>query len=214
VILTDRQIAFPALPSIADGRAGRLFLLLATVPAFTVPATYLINRYGITFHMYGYLLGIALLVVVTVRMVSEELYPVAIYMLALSVLLHRNLLTNFVVGSDIQETYFVAELILRIGRWDASLGSGSTLAALPTVAAVPAIYTVLADVALAFVYKLIYSFVFALVPIGMFYAFKELFNDEEALLGCFFSSSILERSMKFLASSGSPNCSLYLLCSC
>jgi uncharacterized membrane protein len=186
VILTNRPAPPLAFSPGMDGRHRRITLLLLALPAFAILAAHLLNRYDLTVQMYVLLLVVAGAAVLVVRSVPTDLYPISVYTLGLSVLLHRNLVTDFVIGSDIQETYFVAELIAQAGYWTPALGDGSTLAALPMVTVVPAIYTVIADVPLALVYKLVYSFVFALTPVTMFYAFRQLFSDREALLGSLF----------------------------
>jgi|AntRauTorcE11898_2_1112593.scaffolds.fasta_scaffold00198_11 uncharacterized membrane protein len=156
--------------------------LLPTIAAF---AAALMTRDAVPAGMF-FFVGIVIFVVLVSATdeVSHKLYPIVLLTLGFSILLHRNLLTNHVIGADIQATYATAELILQNQRWSVDLASTST--SLPMVTSVPAAISTFAGIKLTTTYKVVYALLFSLVPVGMYYVGKEIFDNNIAFYGSLF----------------------------
>lgn len=171
------------VPSI-DSCDAEIVAFLLCLPMFAAMAAHRMNVVGSNRLMYAFLLFVALVVLVSIKAVPPKLYPVAVFAVAAAIVLHRNLITNAVVGSDIQVNYFFVELILETGVWEP--GIGDVYSSIPIVGVVPAVYSTVTGIHPAFVFKVLYSLLFALVPVGIYYVFKDVFGMNAALVGAYF----------------------------
>lgn len=172
-----RQVDVTANRAVAGLSA--LLLLLAVAGAAMRNLTG--DAYGIALFVA---VAAASVIVVSTRLVRSSSYPMFLFALSLSALLHRNLVTSYIVGEDVQFEYFVSGFVTEAGVWSPDVGG--SIAAIPVVTGVPTVYTVLAGIELVLVFKLINSFVFSLVPLGIYYLATELFDEEVALYGSLF----------------------------
>ena len=72
------------------------------------------------------------------RKVSEKVYPAAIFLIGISLLLMYSLRSNHIIGADTHVEYFIFQTILDNLRWS-QLGFG-ILDACPSISLLPAIY--------------------------------------------------------------------------
>lgn len=171
------------LPRI-DGDDGPILAALAALPLLAIAAAHRMNVAGDNALMYVFLLFTAGVVLVSLVVVPRRLQPVAITSIAAAIFLHRNMITTSVVGSDIQVNYYVARMVFETGVWDPALGG--VYLSLPTVTTVPAILSSVTGLSVAYVFKLGYSSIFALAPLGMYYAFRRPFGSNAAFVGGLF----------------------------
>ncbi|WP_286044683.1 DUF2206 domain-containing protein [Halalkalicoccus sp. NIPERK01] len=178
----DRSLTLRVPPF--DTRDITVGAFLLSLPLLAVLAASRMNAVGDSGLMYVFLLLVAGVVVVSIRVVPPKLYPLAVFAVAAAVVLHNNLITNAVVGSDIQINHFFVELLLENGVWEA--GMGDVYSSIPVVGTVPAVYAAVTGISPAFVFKVLYSLLFALVPVGIYYAFKDVFGSDVAFVGAYF----------------------------
>lgn len=158
--------------------------LIVALPSVAALAAVLMNRFETNAGMFLFVSAVLLVVVLaTTRFLPADLYPTTVFFVSFSTLLHRSLLTNHVVGADIQAIYATAQTIMRAGYWSPTLG-GSSIAA-SVVTAVPASFATITGLELAVVYKVVYVLVFALVPVGIYYMSSDIFDENVALFGAF-----------------------------
>lgn len=157
---------------------------LLCLPVVAMLAAHRMNTVGGNRLMYAFLILIAVVVLVSIKAVPSKLYPFTVFTVAAAIILHRNLITNAVVGSDIQANYYFVELILENEVWLPVMTN--TFSSLPIIGTVPAIYSVVTGISIAFVFKVLYSLIFALVPVGLYYVFKDTFGINIALVGAYF----------------------------
>lgn len=172
------------VPSLAP-RDGKIAAFLLCLPVFAAIAAHRMNVAGSNWLMYAFLLLVAVVMLVSISALPPKLYPLAVFAVAAGIFLHRNLITNAVVGSDIQVNYFFIELLLENGVWEVGLGD-DVYSSIPVVGAVPAVYSAVTGIDPALVFKLLFSLLFALVPVGVYYAFKDTFGANAALAGAYF----------------------------
>ncbi len=164
-----------------DAAIGGLLLCL---PAISALAAHRMNAAGSNLLMYAFLLLVAVLVLVSIRAVPPKLYPLAVFTVAAGIVFHRNLITGMVVGSDIQVNHFFVELMLETGAWGPAMGD--VYSSIPVVGAVPAVYSVVTGISTALVFKMLYSLLFALVPVAIYYTFEDVFGKNAAFVGAYF----------------------------
>lgn len=160
-----------------------VILFLLSLPTITAAGVLGMEQFGTNLGMFvvvGAILGVVLLA--STKYLPRALYPFTVFSVSLSTLLHRNLLTDHVIGDDIQASYFLSQLILETGQWTIE---GSSMSVLAVVTSVPASFATFTGLELATTFKLVHVFAFALVPVGLFYAGRQLFDDHVALFGSF-----------------------------
>ncbi|NQT72529.1 MAG: DUF2206 domain-containing protein [Chloroflexi bacterium] len=130
-------------------------------------------------------IAITIILVGLGKFIHKNQYPFAIFVIALSLLFFRSLISSYITGYDIHEEYYFANLTTIEGSWDPgiphivnSLLSITILA--PTVSAI-------SGIELTWIFKIFYPLVFAFSTVGLFHIFKKQTNDERiAFLACFF----------------------------
>ncbi len=156
--------------------------LLGLLPVFAVVGAAAMRWYGNSYGVAVFVLAVAVVTVLSAtRLLQARHYPLAVFLVALSTLLHRSLVATHVVGADIQFNYFLSGLIAESHRWAPDVGG--SLASLPVLAAVPAVYSTVAGIELTVVFTVVYSIIFSVVPLGIYYLGRDLFDADIALYG-------------------------------
>jgi uncharacterized membrane protein len=122
------------------------------------------------------------------KMISKELYPLALFVIALSLLFHISLVSTYLTGYDIQIEYNVASLVVSNGYWNPAIANNVN-AMLGIVVLAPA-FSQICSIDLVWVFKAIYPLLFALVPVGLFRIFQKQTDDKVAFLSAFLVTSI------------------------
>ncbi|WP_245998515.1 DUF2206 domain-containing protein [Halalkalicoccus subterraneus] len=178
----DRSLVLRVPSFTTQDTAIGAFLLC--LPALAALAAHRMNAVGSSRLMYAFLLLVAVVVLVSIREVPPKLYPFAVFTVAAGIVLHRNLITGAVVGSDIQVNYFFVELVLENGAWEP--GMADVYSSIPVVGAVPAVYSIVTGISTALVFKVLYSLLFALAPVAIYYTFADVFGRDVAFAGAYF----------------------------
>ncbi len=165
-------------------------LFLYLLPILVINGTYLVNYYH-----NNILLMIVILIISSIpllitfsKFIPKKLYPLTIFIIALSLLYHKTLISPYLTGWDIQGEYYFYNLVEMNGFWNSSLvhNSNSVL----SVTLFPAIYSKLMNLDGAFVFKIVYPFLFAFVPLGLYNIFKKQTDEKMAFLSVFYFISL------------------------
>lgn len=147
------------------------------------------NIYGNNILQMVLLIAImAIPVMLVLGWIQKKYLPLAVFTISLSLLFHTTLITDYLWGADIHVEHFYSKLIMASSHWDPAIYDNVNNM-LSIVILAPA-YSILSNLDLVWVYKVIYPVVFSLVPLGLFYIFKKYTNDIVAFFGCFFFVSI------------------------
>ncbi|WP_224332700.1 DUF2206 domain-containing protein [Haloprofundus halobius] len=169
------------------GVSTPVLALVTFLPTVAAVATILMDSSGNNAGMFLFVVATAFVAVLaSVRHLPSTFYPLTVFSVALSMVLHRSLLTDHVVGADIQNTFFVSSVIGRAGVWSPEINGTSM--AVPMMTSVPVSVTVLTGIGLPTTFKVTYALLFALVPVGMYYIAREVFDSNIALFGSLFIS--------------------------
>ena len=161
-------------------------LFLCLIPFLAIFGTYLVN-----FHhnniLLMFLIVIIAIIVISIafdKFIPKNLYPLAVFIIAISLLYHRSLISMYLGGWDIQVEYYLGNLVKMNSIWDPTV-PGNCNAMLSVVMLVP-IFSDLCGMNLVWFYKIIYPLLFSLVPLGLYRVFQKQTDDKIAFLSCFF----------------------------
>lgn len=119
---------------------------------------------------------------------KKEHYNLLIFIISLSMLFLYSLFSMYITGADIHQEYFFANLVIQNGIWDPSIFHNVN-SILSTTMLGP-IYSLFCDIDLTWVYKIIYPFIFSLLPVGLYEIYRRQTDEKIALLACFYFISI------------------------
>jgi len=160
-------------------------LLLLIIPLLSIIGTYLVNQYSNICLLWILIPIIALIpFLIVFNKIPENLYPLAIFSISLALLYHTTLISNYIWGWDINSEYHFANLVLSDAHWN-SLIPGNVNAMLSVVMIAP-IYSLLLNMDLTWVFKIIYPTFFSFLPLSLFLIFRKQTNSIIAFLACFF----------------------------
>lgn len=162
------------------------FYFLLTLPFISILGTYIMNIYNINFILMSLILLISIipLLVTWDKLIPKNLFPLAVFMIALSLLFHRSLISYYLWGWDVQHEYYLSHLVIINGFWDYTFPSESN-SMLPIVLLAPSL-SLFSGINLTWIYKIVFPFIFAFVPVGLYKIFEKQTNSKIAFLACFF----------------------------
>jgi uncharacterized membrane protein len=161
-------------------------LFLCLIPFLSIFGTYLVN-----FHHNNILLMLLILVIAIVagfivfsRLIPKTLYPLAVFVIAISLLYHRSLLSMYLIGTDVQGDYSVHKLVEISGYWSSIVASSTN--AMLSVTILPTIYSSLLNMDGMWLFKAFYPLIFSFVPVGLYQACRRQTDERVAFLSMFF----------------------------
>ena len=165
-------------------------LFLCLIPFMAVLGTYLVN-----FHQSNILLMLMIVVIALVvlligfdKFIPKNLYPLAVFVIAISLLYHRSLISMYLTGWDIHVEYYFHKLVEMNSFWDSSISANYNSVLSSTI--FPTMYSNLLNLEGTWVFKIIYPFHFALVPVGLYLIFKKQTDEKIAFLSIFYFMSL------------------------
>ncbi len=176
-----------AIPRYKVHESGRT-LFFAFAPTLFVPLSILgafrLNSGGdgtITLIM---LLGIAVYFIALVlqsKKIHENVPPIGLFFVSLSLLFMTSLRGSGIVGHDIQREFFVFELAKNAGLWSIDFYKDAYNACI-SITILPTIFSTLLKLADPFVYKVLFQILFATVPSLLYAHVRRFLASETALL--------------------------------
>lgn len=160
-------------------------LFLYLIPLLTIAGTYLVN-----FHQNNLLLMIVIfllsltIVLANLNLIPSSLYSLTVFVISISLLFHNSLISKYLTGWDIQTEYYIAKNVISNSLWNSSIFS-SVNAMLSIVMLAP-IYSIISNLDLVWVFKIIYPLIFSLLPIGLYRVFLKQTNENIAFMSVFF----------------------------
>ncbi|ELY67292.1 DUF2206 domain-containing protein [Natrinema versiforme] len=162
-----------------------IYAVLGFLPVFAVLGALLMNRYGNNVGLGLFVLSVAVVTLLSAtRVIQPSQYPVVVFSVALSTLLHRSLASGHVVGADIQFTYYLSELFASNHQWAPALGG--SMSSVPIVTAVPVAYSMVTGLELVTIFTVVYPIIFAVVPLGIYSLAADVFDGTVGLYASLF----------------------------
>jgi len=165
-----------------------LFLLL--IPLIAVLGACLVNFYQNSFLLMILLFILGILpFLVTLDIFEEHLYPLVVFVTAISLLYHNSLFSlNLVEWADTSFEYWFAKLVLENSLWNPAVESCYN--GVISVTLLAPIFSYLLDLPLTYVFKIAYPLLFAFVPLCLYQVYLRLFGKKVAFLATFFMMSM------------------------
>ena len=164
-------------------------LFLCLIPFLAIFGTYLVN-----FHHNNILLMFLIIIIAVIavligfdKFIPKNLYPLAVFVIAISILYHRWLISMYLTGWDVNVEYHLCNLVKINGIWDSTMFGACN--AMLSVVMLPSIYSIISNMDLTWVFKVIHPLLFSLVPLGLYRVFQKQTDDKIAFLSCFFFMS-------------------------
>ena len=185
----DKDFSIPSFIEVKDILSPPV-LFLCMVPFLSILGTYLVN-----FHHNNILLMflIILLALITLligfdKFIPKKLYPLTVFVIAISLLYHTSLISNYIWGWDINGEYYLANLVMENSLWDPTIPR--TVNAMLSIVMLAPIFSNMCAMSLTWVFKIIYPLLFSLVPLGLYRVFQKQTDDKIAFLSCIFFMSV------------------------
>ncbi len=174
------------------------FLLLALIPLLSIFGTYLVNTTGNNFFLLIMIVSIALLFTVAAFYEkSTKIYPFAILMIGIALLLQTSLISNYILpyGGDSTAELYVFRLTQLNSHWNPIFAVPSDLSfgrfnAMLSITILPTVYSNMLGIDPTWIYKLIYPLIFALVPVGLYLLWRPYIGKKFAFLSSFFFMAV------------------------
>ena len=177
-------------------RLHPLALFLIGLPILSIIGALCVNAYNNNLILLFMIIVISLIFVIAVtskKLLPPKLYPIAVLVIALSLLYHSSLISNHLVafGSDLFGEHFAFKLVETDAHWSSinpyigDFSVGRTYAML-SVTILPSIYSSLLNLNSIWVFKLLNPAIFCLVPVGLYKVWNRFVNDKYAFVSAFF----------------------------
>ena len=177
------------------------------VPVFSLVLLFALTVLGVTLvdcYQNNLLLLICLIAIVAVvglaafgKFIQPALYPLAIFTIGLCLLYQTTLMSPYPIGSDIYTEYHFYRLAADNGFWNAAFPS--TVNSCLSITIMAPVYSLFLGIDGSWLFKAVYPFIFALVPLILFQAFLRQIGPKKAFLSVFFFVSVPTFSLEMIA---------------
>ena len=170
-----------------------LALFLAGLPILSILGAMWVNAFANNVILLFMLIAIPSLFVITIvskKFTPPKLYPFALFMIAISLLYHSSLISNYIYGHDIHLEYFVFKTTQNNAYWSSTnpffgdIGYGRTHSML-SVTVLPTIYSGLLNMDSTWVFKILLPLIFSFVPLGLYQVWKGYVEKKYAFISAF-----------------------------
>jgi uncharacterized membrane protein len=171
-------------------------LLLLGLPVLSVVGAICSNAYNNNLILLGMMILISSLFAITViskKILPPRLYPLCIFVIAISLLYHSSLISNNLIhfGSDVPGEYFAFKMVEKNAYWslvNPYLGDSSVgrTYAMLSVTILPSIYSILLNLNHVWVFKVLYPAIFSLVPLVLYKVWSRFVGSKYAFISAFF----------------------------
>jgi uncharacterized membrane protein len=186
--IRDRDFSQPAFVE-TNGIASPPVVFLCIIPFVSIAGAQLMNIAGdnrLSMLVLVLIASIPLLMIF--GRIPKKLYPLAVFVAAVALLLNVSLITPYVAGYDVQGEFYFATLISTSGVWNSAIPNDYN--SVLSVAMLAPIISVICNLSIAVVFKVIYQVLFALVPLGLYLVYERQTSDKAAFLSVFYFVSI------------------------
>ena len=179
-----------------------LSVVLSVIGALTI------TNYYISFPIF---VGMFLLIVILFalssqnKFISSDLYPYLIFAISLALCLHILLISRYIIGTDAHLEYYVFRISVLKGSWgllpiDIQPTAIVNYNAMLSITILPAFYSILMNVKGEILFKILYPFIFSLIPVVLFRVYENQIGKSNSLLSTIFfiSSPLVFYGTEFL----------------
>ena len=191
IIDYKKNVVAPPIPIYNyDNHIGKILssptLLILLIPLLSILGALVVRYYENSIFSMLQIAVIALIIALIGfgKFIPKRLYPSAVFMIGTALILNRTLTSPYLFGSDIHYEYYLHKLVEFNSYWNPTASSSNCNAMLSTVI-LPTIYSILLKIDGIWVYKVAFSLIFSLVPVGLYEIFRRQIGDKDAFLSAF-----------------------------
>jgi len=176
-------------------------LLLCLLPLLAIYGTYLMNFYHTNIVQLITILLISFIVLLVGfdKFIPKKLYPFTIFVIAITLLYHTSLISTYVYGYDIMSELYLVNLVINNSIWNYTIPLNYN--AMLSIVMIAPILSKLCAINSVWIFKIMYPFLFSLIPLGLYKIFKKQTNSKIAFLSVFLfmSFSVFYDEILYLA---------------
>ena len=165
-------------------------LFLCLIPFLAIFGSYIMNLFGnnILLLIMISTVGLVAILIGFGIFIPIKLYPLAVFVIAISLLYHQSLISTYLSGYDIHFEYYWSNLTKINGLWDPSISNN--LNAMLSLTILAPIYSLILNTEITLIFKIVYPFIYSLVPLGLYHIFRKQTDEKLAFFACFFFMSL------------------------
>jgi uncharacterized membrane protein len=174
-------------------------LFLVSLPLLSVLGTQLVNFYqnNVILLILLFLIALVPALIAFDKFIPERLYPLAIVMVAIALLFYTSLISTYLIGADIHQEYYFANLVKNESSWDSAIPNDFN--AMLSIVMLAPICSIVCGMSLTWVFKIIYPLLFSLVPLVLYRIYERETNSKVAFFGVFFFMSVFTFFIEMLS---------------
>jgi uncharacterized membrane protein len=173
-------------------------LVLCLLPVLSIVGAYVANVTGNTSVLLlalASVLAVFLVAAYSKRLNIEKLYLIIILLIAITLLFQFTLISNYVQGFDIKNENYIATLTQSSGYWNSSASFSSDVYgrfySMLSITVLPTVYANILNMDPTWVFKIIYPLIFALVPLALYFLWRNKLGTTVAFISAFLFMSQL-----------------------
>lgn len=165
-------------------------LILSLLPVLSILGTHLvnINKNNIILIIMIILICLIILSIAFCNKMPKYIYCFIIFFVAISLLFHNSLISEYIWGWDIHLEYALLNEVIRDSYWD--FAREGSLSGMLSITVLPAIYIDVLGISLENVFKIMFIFWFSLVPIGLYEVYRTQIDHRLAFLSTTYFMSL------------------------
>ena len=162
------------------------YLLAVLLPLLAIMGTSMINVYDSNIVIFVLLLTIAIIIglVAFNKFIPPRVYPLMVFMMALALMYQTTLISDYLVGNDIHQERYWAWLVLENGFWNAT--APFPMNSCLSIVVLAPVHSLFLNMDIIWLFKIIYPFLFALMPLALFRIFSLQIKPQYAFLSVVF----------------------------
>lgn len=159
-------------------------LILFLIPFLSVFGTYLVNYSSNNILLMSMIIVISFLILLN-NYIPSKFYPLAIWVIAISLIYHITLISEYININDVLREYKVVDSVIEYSYWNwTTIGNSNSVLSISILAP---IFFHIYDFSLTYVFKIIYPLLFSITSIGVYLLSNNVVNNRKIS----FMSSIL-----------------------
>lgn len=161
------------------------FLFIFLVLFLSIFGAYIMNNYHSNIFSMLLVIFISLIILfIGFNKIPRSLYPLTIFIISISLLYSGSLISNNLWGWDIQVEYYYANLVLNNSIWNFMIPANTN--AMLSIAMLTPILSIISGLNITWVLKIVFPFLFSLVPVVLYEIFRKETNRKIALFSSLF----------------------------
>jgi len=158
---------------------GPQVLFLSLIPFMAIFGTYLVNYYHNNILLMIMIVVIALvaLVIGFTTWIDKKYYPYAIWVMAIALIFHVSLFTNYIPVQDVYGEFHIANSVISNHIWNYNIPSSYNSVLSDTL--LPSMIYHICKISLNWVYKIIFPLFCSFLPIGLYSIYNKYLLDKK-----------------------------------